>query len=217
MGGDPEARAKRMVRRHLASRDISDMRVLAAMAHVPRHVFVPDHLQARAYEDGPLPIGFNQTISQPYIVALMTQSARLDRHSRVLEIGTGSGYQTAVLATIAEHVWTMERIPDLSTRARGTLDGLGVRNVDFILGDGAAGYETAAPYDAILVAAAAPSPPQALLDQLADGGRLVVPVGDLDLQTLTVCERDRDGVRQHSEGHCRFVPLVSPAAFRGPA
>lgn len=208
------ARAKRMVRRHLASRDITDRRVLATMAFVPREAFVPAHLEPRAYDDGPLAIGHAQTISQPYVVALMTQAARLDRHSRVLEVGTGSGYQTAILAKLASHVWSVERIPELSGRAQQTLAGLGVTNVTYLEGDGALGFPDAAPYDAIVVAAAAPGPPGPLIEQLAPNGRLVIPVGDRDSQILTVFRKTPTGIQSvQTAGTCRFVPLVSPAAF----
>jgi protein-L-isoaspartate(D-aspartate) O-methyltransferase len=208
------ARAKRMVRRHLASRDITDRRVLATMAFIPREAFVPPHLERRAYDDGPLTIGHGQTISQPYVVALMTQAADLDRHSRVLEVGTGSGYQTAILAKLASHVWSVERIPELSGRAKQTLTGLGFTNVTYVEGDGALGFPYAAPYDAIVVAAAAPGPPTPLIEQLAANGRLVIPIGVRDLQVLTVFRKTPTGIKSvPTAGTCRFVPLVSPAAF----
>lgn len=211
---DGRTRAKRMVRRHLASRDIADPRVLATMVRIPRECFVPTPLCGRAYEDGPLAIGFGQTISQPYIVALMTQLAHLTRHARVLEIGTGSGYQTAILATLAAHVWTVERIPELATNARDTLAELGIVNVTYVAGDGAEGFAEASPYDSIVVTAAAPRPPAPLVDQLARGGRLVIPIGDRDLQVLTAFLKDEAGViTERSAGSCRFVPLVSPHAF----
>ena len=211
---DGRARAKRMVRRHLASRDVTDSRVLATMARTPRERFVPAHLVGRAYEDGPLAIGFGQTISQPYIVGLMTQMAQITRHARVLEIGTGSGYHTAILATMAAHVWTVERIPELATGARDTLAELGIVNVTYLAGDGAEGFAEAGPYDAIVVAAAAPGPPAPLAEQLAPGGRLVIPVGDRDLQILSVFLKHQTGLTtEHTAGSCRFVPLVSPHAF----
>ena len=203
-----------MVDRQLARRGITDPAVLDAMATIPRELFVPAEYASEAYADRPLPIGHNQTISQPYIVALMTQAARLTPGvSRVLEIGTGSGYHTAVLASIAKHVWTVERIPELAEQARARLRELGLTNVTSIVGDGAAGYPEAAPYDAILSAAAAPRPPRALVEQLAVGGRLVLPVGERDLQELTVFERSLHGVREERAGAVRFVPLVSPDAF----
>ena len=203
-----------MVRRHLASRDITDRRVLATMASIAREVFVPPHLERRAYDDGPLAIGHGQTISQPYVVALMTQAAELDRHSRVLEVGTGSGYQTAILAKLASHVWSVERIPELSEGAKQTLVTLGVTNVTYVVGDGALGFPDAAPYDAIIVAAAAPHAPAPLIEQLAANGRLVIPVGDRDLQVLTVFRKTATGTSSEpTPGTCRFVLLVSPAAF----
>lgn len=202
-----------MVRRQLAARDIQDRRVLAAMASVPRECFVPPHLRDQAYADSPLPVGHVQTISQPYIVALMTQEAGLDRHARVLDVGTGTGYQAAILAKIAYHVWTIERIVELAREAEARLANLGVRNVTSLVGDGAMGHAEAAPYDAIVVAAAAPEPPTALLEQLAVQGRLVIPLGDRALQELTVVERTATGFRHHMAGACRFVPLVSSEAF----
>ena len=208
---DPALR--HMVRRQLAARDITDRRVLAAMAAIPRDAFVPEHLRQHAFDDGPLPIGHDQTISQPYIVALMTQAARITRHSRVLDVGTGSGYQAAILAKLAAHVWTIERLQTLSDAARQQLSELGLSNVSFLIGDGAHGHAEAAPYDAIVVAAAAPVPPPALLEQLAHGGRLVIPIGDRALQDLTIIERVDDDFRTTHAGACRFVPLVSAVAF----
>ncbi len=202
-----------MVRTQLAARDVRDRRVLATMARIPRGAFVPTRLHPRAYEDGPLPIGHGQTISQPYIVGLMTQLARLSRRHRVLEVGTGCGYQTAVLAGIAAHVWTIERIDDLSRQAAARLGRLGIENVTFVTGDGALGYEPAAPYDAIVVTAAAPAPPDRLLAQLAVGARVVIPIGSREVQTLQVLERRADGVRTTESCAVRFVPLVSPSAF----
>jgi protein-L-isoaspartate(D-aspartate) O-methyltransferase len=204
-----------MVRQQLMARGIGDRRVLAAMASVPRHQFVPEHLFHQAYDDGPLPIGHEQTISQPFIVALMTLEAKVDRRSRVLDIGTGTGYQAAVLAKIASHVWTMERLVELACEAESRLQSLGIANVSVAVGDGAVGLSEQAPYDAIVVAAAAPHPPPRLLDQLAPGGRLVIPIGNRALQELTVIERRTDGLHTRLAGGCRFVPLVSPEAFEG--
>jgi len=202
-----------MLRRHLAGRDITDRRVLAAMRAVPREAFVPEHLQAHAYDDGPLPIGYDQTISQPYIVALMTQEARVARRARVLDVGTGSGYQAAILARLARHVWSIERVEALSDSAAGRLRRLGIHNVTLVVGDGARGHDEAGPYDAIVVAAASPGVPRPLVEQLAVGGRLVIPVGDRALQDLTVLERTPTGYRTTRAGACRFVPLVSDEAF----
>ncbi len=204
---------RRMVRRDLESRGISDRRVLAAMDSVLRECFVSQEMQHLAYADQPLPIGHDQTISQPYIVALMTELANLDRHSKVLEVGTGSGYHTAVLATIARRVWSIERIEELSKQAERRLADLELRNVTLLVGDGARGHPECAPYDAIVVAAASPEPPQPLLDQLALGGRLVIPIGDRAVQVLYSVERTPAGFKNHTSGSCRFVPLVSPHAF----
>jgi protein-L-isoaspartate(D-aspartate) O-methyltransferase len=184
------------------------------MASVPRGHFVPHDLKHLAYSDQPLPIGCEQTISQPYIVALMTEEAHITRHSNVLEVGTGTGYHTAVIANIARHVWTVERIPQLSHEAHLRLEEIGVDNVTLLIGDGAQGDLAAAPFDAIIVAAAAPNSPKPLLDQLAIGGRLVIPVGDRAIQTLYSIERTSDGLVNHTAGSCRFVPLVSPQAFQ---
>ena len=214
MAGDLERRARhQMVRSQIRGRGVTDRRVLAALAGVPRHLFVPATVAYAAYDDGPLPIGLGQTISQPYIVALMTAALAPRRTHRVLEIGTGSGYQAAVLARIVREVHTVERLASLATAAEERLARLGVRNVVFHLGDGSEGWPDAAPFDGILVGAAAPAIPQPLLDQLAVGGRLVVPVGDLGWQTLTVVERNADGLRTRTEGSCRFVPLIGRHAF----
>ncbi len=213
MSGIHRSAVDTMVRSHLAGRDIRDDRVLTAMASVPREAFVPDHLRAHAYDDAPLPIGHEQTISQPYIVALMVQEARLRPDSVVLDVGTGSGYQAAVLAQLARHVWSVERIPELSAAASASLEALGVDNVTLVVGDGALGWDAGEPYDAIVVAAAAPRAPQPLLDQLAVHGRLVIPIGDRALQDLTIFERTERGMRTTRAGPCRFVPLLSREAF----
>lgn len=204
---------RKMIRRQVRARGISDLRVLAALASVPREAFVAPEYRNRAYEDTPLPARKGQTISQPYIVALMTMEARLNRHSRVLEIGTGTGYHTAVLARIAAYVWTIERHRELSVEAEQRLMELGLRNICCVIGDGARGYPEAAPYDAIVAAAAAPGAPRPLLEQLAPAGRLVIPIGDRGLQELMVFERTNGGFHEHSAGPCRFVPLISPEAF----
>ncbi|HEY5647658.1 MAG TPA: protein-L-isoaspartate(D-aspartate) O-methyltransferase [Pseudomonadales bacterium] len=203
----------RLVQR-LRDKGISDETVLAAMAAVPRHIFIDEALAHRAYEDTALPIGQGQTISQPFVVALMTQTL-LDRpRNRVLEVGTGSGYQTAVLATVGKHdgrlgkVFSVERLGSLIERARERLGAMGVRNVRFRHGDGYQGWPEEGPFDGILVTAAPRMVPEALLDQLAPGGRLVVPVGGDNVQQLTVYDRSESGVERTTLDRVRFVPLV---------
>ncbi len=197
-----------MVERQIRSRGISDQRLLAAMEKVPRHRFVPESEQSMAYDDMPAPIGAGQTISQPYMVALMTEMLRLEGPERVLEIGTGSGYQAAVLAELAAEVYSVERFESLASRASALLDELGYDNVSVIVGDGTLGYPEAAPYDRIIVTAAAPKIAQPWLDQLADGGRLVLPLGERWTQVLTVVEKRGDSFERESHGGCVFVPLV---------
>jgi protein-L-isoaspartate(D-aspartate) O-methyltransferase len=207
---DPELGAReRMVADQIAARGINDPVVLAAMRSVPRHRFVPEDERWRAHEDSPLSIGCGQTISQPFIVALMTALARLRPDSRVLEIGTGCGYQTAVLAACAGEVWTIEIEEELSDRAANTLAALGVHNVHRAVGDGSRGWPEAAPFDAILVTAAPAEVPEALLDQLAPGGRLVIPLGT-GSQELFVFTREAGGVRRERVAPVRFVPLRQP-------
>jgi protein-L-isoaspartate(D-aspartate) O-methyltransferase len=189
--------------------DVTDKDVCAALARVPRHLFVPPEYRDRAYEDIPLPIGLGQTISQPYIVALMTQALRLTPTSRVLEIGTGSGYQSAVLACITPHVWSVETLAALAGPARERLHGLGYP-VEVRAGDGRLGWSEHAPYDAIIVTAAAPDAPPALVAQLAENGRLVIPVGETAWdQMLWLIEKRRGGLRGEVLAEVRFVPLVA--------
>lgn len=202
-----------MIQRQIWNRGVRDRRVLAAMAWVPREIFVAPALASQAYDDAPLPATHGQTISQPYMVALMTAEARLTRRSQVLEIGTGTGYHAAVLANLAHAVWTVERVPEMVREAADRLARLGLTNVTCLVGDGALGHAPAAPYHAILVAAAVPAPPPRLLNQLDLWGRLVIPVGDRSLQELMVYQRTPTGFDARSAGSCRFVPLVSPAAF----
>jgi len=206
-----------MVMRQLAGRGVRDQRVLAAMRWAPREWFLPPHLARDAYNDAPLPIGSGQTISQPYVVALMTERLEPRRTHRILEIGTGSGYQTAILAYLAGNgkVFTVERLPDLLVEAEERFRRLGLTNIETRLGDGAAGWPEEGPFDGIIVAAAAPRVPEPLAAQLKPGGRLVIPVGDLASQELVILERSRNGeglVRQQA-GSVRFVPLISRLAF----
>ena len=212
--GMTSERTRRRLAARLEKAGISNVEVLETIVAVPRHIFVDEALAHRAYEDTALPIGYNQTISQPYVVALMTQallSARPggERPRRVLEIGTGSGYQTAVLAALFDKVFTVERIAPLAERARARLEVLGCRNVRQKHDDGKVGWVADAPFDAILVTAGAREIPEALMEQLVDGGRLVIPVGDSDVQELKVVDRDGDGWRTETLDYVRFVPLVS--------
>lgn len=197
----------RMVRDDIAARGISDMRVLESMRRVPRHLFVPDHLRDVAYIDSPLPIGENQTISQPYIVALMTESLGLGDSARVLEIGTGSGYQAAVLSGIADSVWSIEIIPELAKNAAALLDTLGYVNVVVRSGDGYFGWPEKAPFDGIIVTAAAPELPPKLAEQLVHGGRLVIPVGNRS-QRLNTYVKTTSGLELLSSVPVRFVPMT---------
>ena len=197
-----------MVETQIRRRGIHEPRVLAAMAKVPRHRFVPRHLWEQAYSDYPLPIGEEQTISQPYIVALMTEALELAGPEKVLELGTGSGYQAAILAELAAQVFTIERIPSLARAAEQVLTSLGYANVHVIVADGTLGWAGQAPFDAILVTAGSPQVPPPLVDQLAMGGRLVIPVGDRYTQTLTRVRRTPDGLKHEYLGGCRFVKLI---------
>jgi protein-L-isoaspartate(D-aspartate) O-methyltransferase len=206
---------RRMVQEQLRDRGIRDERVLTAMERVPRHRFTPEGSRHHAYHDQPLSIGLGQTISQPYMVARMTELLRPQASDRVLDVGTGSGYQAAVLAVLAEEVFTIERHEPLAAKARRVLEELGYDNVHVVVGDGSLGLPAEAPFDGIVVAAAAPDPPPALEEQLALGGRLVVPVGDSHLQTLQVVSRTRKGVHRCNILECRFVPLVGEEGYGG--
>jgi protein-L-isoaspartate(D-aspartate) O-methyltransferase len=197
-----------MVKRQIEARGISDPAVLAAMRQVPRHLFVSEALRDQAYGDFPLPIGEQQTISQPFIVAEMTQALQLNREDRVLEIGTGSGYQAAVLAELAYRVYTIERIHSLLIKARRLFDALHYHNIITRYGDGTVGWPEESPFDAIMVTAGAPQVPASLLAQLAMGGRMVIPIGDQHSQELTRFHRDETGVHRVNLGGCRFVKLV---------
>ena len=198
----------RMIEEQLVARGITDVRVLGAMARIERHLFVEEALQDRAYDDKPLPIGARQTISQPFMVGLMTQTLALRGHERVLEIGTGCGYQTAVLAELAANVFSIERISSLAMRARQLLDRLGYYNVATRVGDGTLGWSDEAPFDAIVVTAGSPQVPRPLIAQLAEGGRLVFPIGEEELQTLVRIRKEGERLREEYFGECRFVKLV---------
>jgi len=197
-----------MIEGQLVSRGIQDRRVLDAMRKVPRHMFVDEALRDQAYSDHPLPIGDKQTISQPYIVAVMTETLNLQGHEKVLEIGTGSGYQTAILAELAERVFSMERFPSLAYRANQVLKKNGYTNVIIRVADGTMGWPEEAPFDGIIITAGTPRIPQPLVDQLAIGGRMVVPVGGRFSQELIVVEPKPEGVRKTNLGAVRFVDLV---------
>ncbi|HYL85744.1 MAG TPA: protein-L-isoaspartate(D-aspartate) O-methyltransferase [Candidatus Angelobacter sp.] len=197
-----------MIEKQLRRRGIRDAAVLAAMQKVPRHEFVPLELRGQAYDDAPLPIGGGQTISQPYIVAAMTAALRPRPGDRVLEVGTGCGYQAAVLSLLARDVFTIELRPELASAASQRLARLGYSNVHVHCGDGTLGLPEFAPFDAILVAAAAPAVPKPLLDQLADGGRIIIPIGDADTQDLQLIEKRGEAFPARMLEGCRFVPLV---------
>jgi len=203
----------RMVERQLRRRGIGDERVLAAMAEVPREQFVPERYRGRAYADSALPIGEGQTISQPWIVAAICQALKLKGSERVLDVGSGSGYSTAVLARLAAGVVGIERYESLAAGAGRALDALGVENAELLVGDGSRGLSARAPFDAIAVHATAPAPPRALLGQLADGGRLVVPLAADGADLLTVFERRGEELRREEIGPCRFVPLIGEEGF----
>jgi protein-L-isoaspartate(D-aspartate) O-methyltransferase len=203
-----------MIREDLIGRGIKDAAVLQAMREVPREAFIAPELAAHAYADRPLPIDEEQTISQPYIVALMTDLLKPGKEDRVLEVGTGSGYQTALLAMLCDGVFSVERISALAQRARKALEASGIRNVTVLVGDGTLGWRPFAPYDAILVAAASPEIPAPLVEQLAPGGRMVIPLGDRANQTLTLVRREGDGLRSTTVADVRFVPLLGEFGFR---
>jgi len=202
-----------MVETQLRNRGIRDPRVLDAMLRVPRHEFVPASLIKAAYDDRPLPLGDAETISQPYMVAAMTEAARVQPGDKVLEVGTGSGYQAAILAYLGGRVYSVERNPVLAETARERLARLGFDGVEVIVGDGSEGYPPAAPYAVIMVTAAAPSVPPALLEQLAEEGRLLIPVGDLHRQDLLLSVKQAGEVRTRKLDPCQFVPLVGRAGW----
>ena len=203
-----------MVEEQLRQRGVSDPRVLAAMEEVPRHLFVPPESQTAAYEDHPLPIGQGQTISQPYIVALMLQALELTGNEQALEVGTGSGYQAALLSRLVNHVYTVEVIPELADSARTLLKQLQYDNVEVVAANGSIGWKAGAPYDAIIVAAAAPTIPHALIEQLRNGGRLVLPVGTLYQQHLLRIRKQKEEISTEDLGECAFVPLVGEEGWK---
>ena len=207
-------RRSRMVRRQLRRRGIEDERVLAAMEEVPRELFVPEGLRDKAYADAALPIAEGQTISQPWIVAAICQALGLTGAELVLEVGTGSGYSAAVLSLLAAHVVSIERHGSLSQAAAAVLAELGIANVELVVGDGSLGVPERAPFDAIAVHATAPEPPPTLLGQLADGGRLVVPIAAGEADVLTVLRREGERIAEETIGPCRFVPLIGEEGFR---
>ncbi|HEU4706814.1 MAG TPA: protein-L-isoaspartate(D-aspartate) O-methyltransferase [Solirubrobacterales bacterium] len=210
---DFAAARERMVERQLRRRGIEDERVLAAMESVPRELFVPEGVRRQAYADSALPIAEEQTISQPWIVAAICQALGLESSELVLEVGTGSGYSAAVLARLAAHVVSIERHEQLSRGAATALEELGVRNVELVVGDGSLGVPERAPFDAIACHATAPVPPPALVDQLADDGRLVVPIAAGDADLLTLLRREGDRIETRDLGPCRFVPLIGEEGF----
>jgi len=197
-----------MVEEQITSRGIKDAKLITAMKKIPRHLFVEEALQNQAYSDHPLPIGEKQTISQPYMVALMTEAMLLTRKEKVLEIGTGSGYQTAILAELSDKVFSIERIRPLAIRARKLLYELGYFNVEIKIFDGTFGWMEESPFDAIIVTAGSPDIPQPLIDQLAIGGRLVIPVGDAFVQDLFRVTKAEEGIKKEDLGGCRFVKLI---------
>ena len=205
---------KKMVEFQIRARGVSDPRLLSAMEKIPRHKFVPQNIWKNAYDDGPLPIGFGQTISQPYIVAVMTELLELTPTDRVLEIGTGSGYQAAILGTLVQEVISLERIPQVADMAESHLRECGIKNVEVIVCDGTRGYPDKAPYDAVIVTAAAPEIPETLTDQLLDGGRLVAPVGDKWFQILLKLEKKAGEIETKSCGSVRFVPLIGEFGWK---
>jgi protein-L-isoaspartate(D-aspartate) O-methyltransferase len=207
---------QRMVDSQLRARGISDQRVLDAMTRVPRHEFVPERYRDQAYEDHPLPIGEDQTISQPYIVVVMLQALKLSPTDNVLEIGTGSGYVTALLAQLTAQVTSIERHPALADAAREMLDNMGYKNVRVVAGDGTRGFPEAAPYDAILVSAAAAELPSALVSQLAEGGRMIIPIGGAEAQQLQYIEKLNGQPQITLRELCRFVPLISGSPSESP-
>jgi protein-L-isoaspartate(D-aspartate) O-methyltransferase len=201
-------RQRRQLIETIIDQGIDELEILRAFDITPRHLFLPESVQHRAYEDAPLPIGFHQTASQPSLQALYLKLLKLQPTDKVLEIGTGSGFQTVLLGHLAGHVYSVERIRELSQRARIVIDQLRMSNIALLVGDGTIGWSRYAPYDAILVGAGAPSVPQALIDQLAPGGRLLIPIGSLDEQQLTMVRKTPNGITTEEVARCIFVPLL---------
>jgi len=214
-GTDPwESARERMVATQIAARGVGDEKVLAAMRRVPRHLFVPAEVRGSAYSDYPLPIGHGQTISQPYIVAMMTSLLQIQPDDRLLEIGSGSGYQAAVLGILAREVISIERIPEVAQLAKKNLADAGITNVTVVIGDGTLGFPGGAPYDGVLITAATPSIPSPLVEQLAEGGRIVAPVGSRDLQELVRLTRKGHDLIRESFGGVVFVPLLGEHGWK---
>ena len=211
---DPLIARRNMVREQIEARGVNDPRILGAMMDIPRHKFVDAYLKYQAYDDAPLTIGYGQTISQPYMVALMTEALKPEADHKVLEIGTGSGYQAAILSKLCSSVYTIERLSVLAARARKVLDELGIFNVHIRIGDGTRGYAKDAPYDRIMVTAGAPHVPEALVEQLAPGGILVIPVGDQYLQDLKRITKKNGQTFTESLGGCRFVKLIGEGGWK---
>ena len=214
MNHDYRLARERMVKSQLISRGISDKNVLRAMGRIHRHLFIEEALEGEAYNDHPLPIGHRQTISQPYIVALMTQALALTGKERTLELGTGSGYQTAILAELSRTVYTIERIRPLLETAKEVLDALGYTNVLYKIDDGTLGWKEFAPYDAVIVTAGAPRIPETLLEQLAEGGRMIIPIGNRFSQELIKVVRVKNTFKEESLGGCRFVDLIGAHGWK---
>jgi protein-L-isoaspartate(D-aspartate) O-methyltransferase len=208
MSDDFELIRKQMIDQQLRRRNITSAELLQAFEKVPRHLFVPENNRHLAYADKPLPIGNSQTISQPYMVAIMTQLLQLKPTDKVLEIGTGCGYQTAILAELADYVFSLERIPALAKQARQNLELTEITNVEVLSADGTLGLATAAPFDKIIVTAAAPKLPPNLADQLANGGRMVIPIGTRLMQDIIIFTKENDQISKKKNVACRFVPLI---------
>jgi protein-L-isoaspartate(D-aspartate) O-methyltransferase len=215
MFNEYSAKRQKMVETQLLTRGIKDPRVIAAMRKVPRHLFLDEALWPEAYEDHPVPIGEKQTISQPFIVAIMTEALKLSGKEKILEIGTGSGYQAAILGELAEQVYSIERLPAIAKRARRILDELKYSNIVITIGDGTLGWKEHSPYHGIIVTAASPYPPKTLIDQLKIGGRLIIPIGDEFTQDLTLYVRESEAdFSKESYGGCRFVKLIGEQGWR---